>query len=34
MFKLHHYEHNDNYVGLKPTLPTKEKIYTQNTKEG
>jgi hypothetical protein len=25
MLKLHHYEHNDNYLALKPMLPTREK---------
>jgi hypothetical protein len=32
MLKLHHYEHNDNYLALKLTLPTREK--NQHTKCG
>jgi hypothetical protein len=31
MLKLHHYEHNDNYLGLKPTPPTREKKSTYKT---
>jgi hypothetical protein len=31
MLKLHHYEHNDNYLGLKPTPPTREKnLHTKH----
>jgi hypothetical protein len=32
MLKLHHYEHNDNYLALKLTLPTREKNL--HTKRG
>jgi hypothetical protein len=31
MFKLHQYEHNDNYLGLKPMPPTREKnLHTKH----
>jgi hypothetical protein len=31
MLKLHHYEHNDNYLGLKPMPPTREKnLHTKH----
>jgi hypothetical protein len=31
MFKLHHYEHNDNYLGLKPMPLTRERnLHTKH----
>jgi len=31
MLKLHHYEHNNNYLGLEPMLPIREKyIHTKH----
>jgi hypothetical protein len=31
MFKLHHYEHNNNYLGLKLMPPTREKnLHTKH----
>jgi hypothetical protein len=31
MLRLHHYEHNDNYLGLEPMPPIKEKhLHTKH----
>jgi hypothetical protein len=31
MLKLHHYEHNNNYLHLKPMAPTREKnLHTKH----
>jgi hypothetical protein len=31
MLKLHHFEHNNNYLGLKTMLPTREKnLHTKH----